>query len=306
MAKPSYKSLEVFESVARLKSYSKAAEFLCIDYTGVSKHIKSLESYYNLRLIGGSGRNLELTKAGEDIAERLRVGFEAINSACAVMRDNPKLEIKIPVTFGLRWFLENFPKGLLGDNASFHIAWKHSVDFFVERFDLAITFSDQVSDSYFYKERLVTVAKPDYLARLGAGMDPKVINLEGALFVSPSISKADWYTYFARSEINASIMDETEILIADSMNSALDIVERIGGITVVDILYVKDELNSGKLVTVFDYVVETGLGYKLECPKEMEDSKVYRNFYEWLCKHPLLVDPINEINTPLKLIAWNG
>ncbi|BES70029.1 LysR family transcriptional regulator [Marinobacter nanhaiticus D15-8W] len=306
MSKPSYKSLEVFEAVARLKSYAKAANELCIDYTGVSKHVKALEAYYNLRLIGKPGKELELTAVGEDVANRLSIGFEAINSACSAMRDNPKLEVKVPVTFGLRWLLENAPYELLGDNVNFHIAWRHSVDFLQERFDLAIIFSDEVSTNYFYKERLVAVADPLYLEKfLSKGKIDKN-KIKEAVLVSPSINKSDWYVYFARSQLNQSLIEEAKILVADSMNSALDIVERIGGITVVDILYVQKELESGKLIPVFDYIVETGLGYKLVCPKTMEDSRIYRSFLDWLVTHPCLIDSASLSKLKLRLIPWTN
>ena len=57
--------LKVLISVAKNKSFTKAANELHITQPAISKHIRELESYYNVRLIDRNAQNSILTKAGE-------------------------------------------------------------------------------------------------------------------------------------------------------------------------------------------------------------------------------------------------
>ena len=57
--------LKVLISVAKNKSFTKAANELHITQPAISKHIRELESTYNVRLIDRNAQNSLLTKAGE-------------------------------------------------------------------------------------------------------------------------------------------------------------------------------------------------------------------------------------------------
>jgi len=60
-----FRHLETFWKVAHLRSFTKAAEDLCLTQPTVSGHILSLEQSLSLRLFDRTGREVRLTKAGE-------------------------------------------------------------------------------------------------------------------------------------------------------------------------------------------------------------------------------------------------
>jgi len=60
-----FRQLETFVAVAKLKSFSKAAEYLYLTQPTVSSHILNLEKELNTILVNRSNRNTSLTKAGE-------------------------------------------------------------------------------------------------------------------------------------------------------------------------------------------------------------------------------------------------
>jgi DNA-binding transcriptional LysR family regulator len=60
-----FRHLETFCRVAELKSFTKAAEDLCLTQPTVSGHILLLEQSLSLRLFDRNGRTVCLTKAGE-------------------------------------------------------------------------------------------------------------------------------------------------------------------------------------------------------------------------------------------------
>jgi DNA-binding transcriptional LysR family regulator len=65
-----------FINVAKLKSYTRAAELLNLTQPAVSQHIRQLEDFYGVRLINKKGRQITLTEEGELLYKRARE-FEA-------------------------------------------------------------------------------------------------------------------------------------------------------------------------------------------------------------------------------------
>jgi DNA-binding transcriptional LysR family regulator len=57
--------LEIFSKVAELKSFSKAAQEMCLTQPTISQHMSSLESYLGTKLFDRLGKEVALTKAGE-------------------------------------------------------------------------------------------------------------------------------------------------------------------------------------------------------------------------------------------------
>ncbi len=60
-----FRHLETFCRIAKLKSFSKAADDLFLTQPTVSGHILSLEHSFSIRLFDRTGREVRLTKAGE-------------------------------------------------------------------------------------------------------------------------------------------------------------------------------------------------------------------------------------------------
>lgn len=63
--------LETFLELCNTKNYTKAAKKLCITQPAVTQHIKYIESKYNLKLFTYIGKNLVLTKSGEEFLNNI-------------------------------------------------------------------------------------------------------------------------------------------------------------------------------------------------------------------------------------------
>lgn len=70
-------SLRVFHTVARLGSFSQAADHLCISQPGVSKALKELEYQLDIQLVerASKGKKLTLTSAGQALFDHARSIF---------------------------------------------------------------------------------------------------------------------------------------------------------------------------------------------------------------------------------------
>lgn len=65
--------LKVFDSVAKNRSFTKAAQELCISQPAVTKHISILEDEYKVKLFNRTGNKITLTKAGSILYQHAEV-----------------------------------------------------------------------------------------------------------------------------------------------------------------------------------------------------------------------------------------
>ncbi|MGL5435854.1 MAG: selenium metabolism-associated LysR family transcriptional regulator [Lachnospiraceae bacterium] len=83
-----FRQLEAFVVVTELKSFSKAAEYLCLSQSTVSSHIKNLETELQKKLMHRTTKSLQLTPEGDTflryakrILETKEAAIDAINSS---------------------------------------------------------------------------------------------------------------------------------------------------------------------------------------------------------------------------------
>ncbi len=67
--------LMVFEAVARLGSFTRAGEELCLAQPTVSVQVKKLSESLDIELLDQSGRKVVLTDAGREVYETVQVLF---------------------------------------------------------------------------------------------------------------------------------------------------------------------------------------------------------------------------------------
>ena len=113
--------LRIFHSVAKNRSFTRAADELCLTQPGVSKHIRQLESHYNVKLFDRLAKEVALTQAGELLFQTTQNVFQLLEDAEARIQEltgavGGKLTIGASVTMGicflpaiLRTFTTRYP-----------------------------------------------------------------------------------------------------------------------------------------------------------------------------------------------------
>ena len=120
-ALPSLDSLKVFEAAARLLSFSRAAEELCVSKGAVSYQIRRLEESLDCALFRRSVRQVYLTDAGQCLLQRTRRMFDELGDTLAQIRPTVagEREVRVGATtyVALRWlspriarFNERYPQ----------------------------------------------------------------------------------------------------------------------------------------------------------------------------------------------------
>ena len=105
---PPLNALRTFEAVARLKSFTKAADELSVTRAAVSHQIKNLEEYIGYSLFERHTRSISLTPAGEAGLPKLREGFNSISEAVHLMNShlsNENITVWMAPSLASKWLI---------------------------------------------------------------------------------------------------------------------------------------------------------------------------------------------------------
>lgn len=173
MKLPPLKALPVFEAVARLNSFSLAADELAVSQSAVSHQIKQLEAYLGEPLFWRSGRTLSLTDEGRQYLEAVSSALLQIERASEQLlgHEESRLRLSVFSSFAVRWLVPRLP-----DLQRLH----PQLDLALEMSSTNPVLSDRVADCFItihrdstafsyeplYVERLFPVCSQDYWQRI--------------------------------------------------------------------------------------------------------------------------------------------
>ncbi len=101
-------ALRYFESAARHKSYSRAAQELHISQAAVSQKIRQLEEHLMCKLFVRKGRDMLLTAKGTTLYQQVSNGFEHILNGLNAIQSEPlegMLTVNTTPSFASRWLM---------------------------------------------------------------------------------------------------------------------------------------------------------------------------------------------------------
>ena len=196
-------SMRVFLQVARLGSFSLAAEQLRMSKAMASKHVSYLEEQLNVRLLNRTTRNINLTEYGSMYRDRVEVILEELDQAEQVvskMSAEPlgTLRIMAPTSFGsfhltraIAQYRKKYPKVKID-----LMFTGRTPDFIGESLDLAIRIghlkdSNQVARKL-SQSRLVVCGSPEYLGDRGVPAVPRDLETHNCLVYSPRSPVGAW------------------------------------------------------------------------------------------------------------------
>ncbi|CAA6822984.1 MAG: Transcriptional regulator, LysR family [uncultured Thiotrichaceae bacterium] len=110
---PPLNALRTFEAVARLNSFTRAADELHVTRAAVSHQIKNLEEYLGFTLIERHSRSISLTNAAEVALPKLREGFNNLSDAVHLMQTQGSFEninVWMAPSFASKWLVPRLNK----------------------------------------------------------------------------------------------------------------------------------------------------------------------------------------------------
>lgn len=299
-------ALKVFRCVVDQGSFAAAARKMGLSPAAISKNINELEAHLSVGLLNRTTRRMSLTEAGSTYYDRVvRVldDLEEADATLGSMRDMPKgvLRVSAPLTVTLVClssaiprFLEKYPDVSIDLNLN-----DRRVNIVEEGFDVAIRGSDNLEDSGLIARKLMTMdhvlcGSPSYFKRNGAPSIPEDVANHNCVQFSLS-DHASEYT-FKNADREVSIPINGRYKVSSSL-AVRDAVRNGFGISLIPRVYVKEDLQSGRLQSVLEeWVANETILYAVYPSKRYVVSKV-RAFLDFL---------IEEFNTDVKNAEATG
>ncbi|MBC9034688.1 LysR family transcriptional regulator [Sphingomonas sp. JC676] len=286
-------ALSAFVAAAEARSFTIAGRQLGLSGSAVGKGIARLEDRLGVRLFHRSTRSITLTEEGAMFLERCRrilTEVEAAESELAQTSGTPRgtLRVSLPIINAvtepaLRGFMRDYPEVQLDLDFGDRL-----VDVIEEGFDAVIR-AGEVSDSRLMSRvlgefRLKLVASPDYFARTGTPKVPEDLAAHACLLHRFATSRKFERWPLVRGGEPIDVPLGTAV-IANTIEPLLLMAEQGLGIACLPDMLIRDQLRTGRLVTVLDpFVSHVGL-MRILWPASRYPSPKLRAFVDFMTGH---------------------
>ncbi|MBT8135663.1 MAG: LysR family transcriptional regulator [Gammaproteobacteria bacterium] len=287
-ALPSLRALRTFSIAAEHESFRVAGEELFITASAVSHQVKSLEEELGEQLFERTSRSLRLTETGRSLYAEIAPLMRQIDEVVARYKKGgvalrSSVRISVQPFFANEYFvprLQEFnaahPDIDIQVGASDESSEKHPADA-----DLSIRLfrsapQGLVSDLLF-PLRLVPAGSPE-LAR-GVKVRNKTIVSEFPIIIHDTRPQA-WKRWSAASGI--SLPEDARVTRLDTMTAAARAAERGVGAAMMPVGLGDKWFESGGLVRLFDYELQTDVSYYLVCPGDRAADPAVSTLRSWI------------------------
>lgn len=285
---PSLTSLPAFEAAARKKSFTKAAQELCLTQAAVSFQVRNLEKSLGVELFERRHRALVLTRAGADLHGAVMAAFTRLaEEKAAITGRKPKhsVTISVPVSFCSKWLVprlqrlhEEIPGVMLLIDANDSL-----LDLDDGAVDLVIRYTTPTSmedgANLIFEDTVFPVCSPAIYETIER---PNLSSLRQIPLLHDQMLDVTW----------ADWMKAAGVIRAESSNGmsfshtghAIDAAISGRGLALGRLPLVADDLASGRLVQPFEPVSQSEYAYFLIRPPHPRPSRGLDRIVDWLLK----------------------
>lgn len=168
--------LAVFETAARLGSFTAAAAELGMNQSAVSRHIGALEGAIGHELFNRSPNRAALNTNGELLLSAVQVGFDSIGYALdAIAATGPTFLLTANPGFAQQWLvphLDQLQEQMIDTDLRLRL-FDRDAELTGEAFDVAIHLTSLTAapagSRVLFEERVLPVAAPDFAESAGLG-----------------------------------------------------------------------------------------------------------------------------------------
>jgi len=286
-ARLSFQNINTFAVAAQALSFQGAAVVLHVTPSAVSHQIRNLESLLGYPLFERLDKRVRLTSRGRqlylEVREPLMQLHQASRNALRGTEDNT-LALSVAPVFATRWLLprlKEFRACHPEINLSV-IATTTLVDFRSDPFDAAIRMGggdwpDTVSKRLFGR-RMVAVCHPDLVERNGGTFEVKRI-ADQRLIHNTSMSGL-WEEWLDSAGcVVSGALTGVEVQSSAQVLEAVNAGDAIG---LVDLSFIGDDIEQGRLVLACEHVLSGDDGYFLTYPEMMGERTSLQLFGKWI------------------------
>lgn len=282
---PSTSALAAFESVARLGSFSSAADELSLTQGAISRQISGLEDQLGILLFERSSRGVQLTEAGRAYAKAIGAALAQIRTAslqAMTKRHGDTLNLAMLPTFGTRWLLPRIPRFVSAHpEITLNFATRIGIfDFEQDGLDVAIHIGQPnwpgAECTFLMDEMVAPVCSPEFL-RQNPVSRPE--DLAGLPLLHMASRPGAWTHFFEALGVQGvpapGMRFEQFASVAQACSAGL-------GVALMPLFLIEAELQSGTLVEAYPQQVRSPSSYYLVAPVTRMDLKPVALFRAWL------------------------
>ena len=287
---PPLHALAAFEAVARLHSFAKAADELCITHGAVSHRIKQLERHFGAQFFSRRGRTIALTAKGTYFLGAVLDALSTLQEASTYMSSDTHKTVHVSAgpSFARNWLIER-----LGDFYQKHpdIDLELSATKLTKAGKLASLKADDADIEVRYgsadewtgfdsvkllEGRLFPVCSPAYRDKLGGLARPDDL-FKAVLLRLPH---EPWKPWFEAAGLK--IEEPVRGPLFSDASLMLDTAAKGQGVALARSLIVDDYLASGQLVRLWDISIPSPYAYYAIHSAKSPLRPEVNAFIEWL------------------------
>lgn len=278
--------LRVFSVAARHSTLTAAAQYLGVSQVAVSRQIKALEDFLDMKLFERGPRSVRLTEAGKLFGHEVAEAFDKLDDATHRLlseRSSDHINLRIYPTLAHHWLLPRLGAFVAQNpDCRFHFdTTVKPLDFRNTDLDLAIQLGhgnwSNARSRKLFDEVVDAVCSPDYGKRLSNALASRTLADCDLLFAK--YRRRVWEIWAEQARIR---IDDTRSLDFDSSLLAYNAAERGYGLAIGQIGLLDNELASGKLICPFEKPVKTGAAFHVVWPTMKATPPHVRRFIDWL------------------------
>ncbi|EUB97933.1 transcriptional regulator, LysR family [Rhizobium sp. CF080] len=282
---PSTSALAAFDSVARLGSFSAAAEELSLTQGAISRQVSGLEEQLGVQLFDRTSRGVGLTSAGADYAKAVANALSQIRSASlAVMtkRHSDQLNLAILPTFGTRWLMPRIPQFVARHpEITLNFATRIGVfDFDRDGIDMAIHIGQPdwpgAECTFLMEEMVAPVCSPAFLAAHPIRKGEDLLRLP---LLHMASRPGAWNHWFESLGVSGTPLQGMRF---EQFGSVAQACIAGLGVALMPLFLIDSELASGQLVEAFPHQVRSTSAYYAVAPMSKADFRPVVAFRAWL------------------------
>ncbi|MHC1549219.1 LysR substrate-binding domain-containing protein [Phyllobacterium sp. K27] len=279
-------SIRVFDSVARLQNFTKAADELNMTQSAVSYQIKLLEDFAGAPLFQRLARGVALTPKGEIIAPVIRRALADMGETFRAIREeqNSVLVISVIHTFASNWLtprIVDFQNLHPEVSVRFDIS-SRLVDFSSEGIDCGIRLGKGdwlgLTSHRLLSGGFTPLASPAYLERYGRPQTPA--DLLQCHLITPDDNW--WPVWFRQAGVEGPLTMTKPGVAIETQQIIGGLALSGGGVGLVSSAFFQNEIQAGTLVQLFDIEASTGTNYYLVYPEARQLPNKVKFFRDWI------------------------
>ncbi|MEQ8318929.1 MAG: LysR family transcriptional regulator [Rhodospirillales bacterium] len=281
----------LFAKVVETGGFSAAARDLGQTPSAVSRQIGNLEDRLGARLLNRSTRRISLTEVGREFYDRCMAIARSVEEAEAHVLsrlDHPQGTLRVSATsaFGKAQLMPILPR-FLAKNPDLKLSLEltdREIDLIGEKIDVAIRFTEQISDTSMVARKLASnqrifCAAPSYIAQNGKPDTPEDLAQHNCLRLSTVEKFNNWQMNDGESKFASRISGNFETNSSDALyHAALDGL----GIAKLSTYLAHEALKDGHLVRVLPDYAEDASDVLAIYPNRRNLSPNVRAFVDFL------------------------